>query len=269
MDGDLVKDDSVQHADGTFENAQQCAYSHYTSDGEEVTADARDPKISHSWIEAVWTYPVNPKGSFGGMTTEWKVPPAPTTNHGQTIYFFPGFQACGTGCDGNTKTILQPVLGWNAYYKDQWGIASWNCCVAGTVYVSTPRPTEAGHTIGGLIVDTCKAGTVECSSWNIITEDLTTGAGTELAKTSNFKQTFNQAFTNVLEVYSVVDCGDYPSNGKLLAEDIKLYNDDFQSIPLTDYKVIEPWLLTIFKVSPECGYGASEADNFKDITIRY
>jgi hypothetical protein len=264
-DGDVIKDETIQRANGAVDSTEACAYSHFTARGEEVVPGDRDPKITHSWIVAVDTAPVNPKGSFGELVTEWEVPPAPKTNHGQTIYFFPGLEDYK-----DVVTILQPVLGRNAYYKEAWGIASWNCCVKGTVYVSNPRPTATGHIIGGGIKDNCKPGTVECKSWDVVTEDLTTGVGTELANTSNFKQTFNWAFTSALEVYNIVDCSDYPAGGKLYAGDIHLYNDNFKSIPLTDYAVLDHWqLLRPGSVSPACGRNATEANKFQEITLDF
>ena len=57
---------------------------------------------------------------------------------------------------------------------------------------------------------TCGAGTKTCSSWDIVTYDVSNGNFSELLGTSNFGQTFNWAFGGVLEVYNIVQCGDYP-----------------------------------------------------------
>ena len=60
--------------------------------------------------------------------------------------------------------------------------------------------------------DTCAAGTVSCSSWDIVTWDLQNGKFSDLYMTSSFGQTFNWAFGGVLEVYNIAQCSDYPNN---------------------------------------------------------
>jgi hypothetical protein len=251
-EGDILKpDDSViQHANGALDGIQACAYAHYTGSGEAIAADAKDPNIKHSWIVDVDTFTTS---SFGGLISEWKVPPAPKSNNGQTIYFFPGLQDYK-----GVKTIIQPVLGWNAGF---WEIASWNCCESGSVFHSVLIRVKTGDTIFGEMYDNCKAGTLECSTWNIITEDVTSKKATALVKTSNFKQTFNWAFGNVLEVYSVVKCSDYPPTDKLTAEDVALYTDGFVKIKAPK------WGVQIYKVTPECGYGAYGTESTINLTF--
>jgi len=254
-EGDVLKSDElvIQHADGALDGMRACAYPHYTASGEAIAADAKDPSIEHSWIDGAYA---ETKTSYGGLITKWTVPPAPKSHDGQTIYFFPGLE----DYDG-VKTIIQPVLGWNAYYKNEWGIASWNCCTKGTVYVSTPQPAKAGDAILGGMYDNCKAGTLECSSWDVITEDVASHKTTKLTNTSNFKQTFNWGFATVLEVYNVVRCSDYPPTDRLTSSEIALYNDQFK-------QVSPNWVPFVFdKVTPQCGYGAS--GNETKITITY
>jgi hypothetical protein len=195
-------------------------------------------------MEAVYTETTT---SYGEMTAEWKVPLAPTARDGQVIFFFPGMQ------DYNgVKTIIQPVLGWNSDYPDAWGLASWNCCTNGTVYESRPVPTAPGHIIFGEMKDTCKANTLSCSSWDIVTRDTDTGATSELIDTSSQGQTFNWGFAGVLEVYSVTKCTDYPASGSLGFSSLNLYNDKFRRITPT-------WFLWKLwpGLTPQCGYGAT------------
>ncbi len=243
-EGDVIKPDEsvIKHANGALDSMPACAYAHYTGSGEPIAADAKNPSIKHSWIVDVDTFTAS---SFGALVTEWKVPSTPKSNDGQTIYFFPGMQDYK-----DVKTIIQPVLGWNSNYKDKWEIASWNCCEKGSVYESLPLLVKTGDTILGEMYDDCKAGTLECSTWNIVTEDVTSKKATALVKTSNFKQTFNWAFGNVLEVYNVVKCSDYPPNDELTAKDVSLYTDGFALIKAPK------WGVQIYKVTPKCGYGA-------------
>ena len=126
---DVVRQDLnvIQHADGSSEKIHVCAYPHYKADGEEVIGDERatttpgqPPTIGHAWVEYG---SVQTDTSYAYLYGYWNVPPMPSTNHGQTVYLFPGMEDYK-----NVVTIIQPVLGWNADYSSAWSIASWNCC---------------------------------------------------------------------------------------------------------------------------------------------
>jgi hypothetical protein len=254
--GDELRPDQgvIRHADGTTVKMQQCAYPHYRADGTAVYGDERgveDPNISHAWIEYA---SVTTTSSYGGLHALWSVPPTPPSNDSQTVYFFPGLEDIK-----DVVTIVQPVLGWNSDYKDAWGIASWNCCESGTTYEAPPQHASPGDTILGYMFDTCAAGTLTCTKWDIVTWDLQSGKFSELLNTSNFKQTFNWAFGGVLEVYNIKQCSDYPNqpNGDtggshaLTFGELLLYNDKFQQIanPAWSISNISSGL------TPQCSYG--------------
>jgi len=150
-------------------------------------------------------------------------------------------------------TIIQPVLGWNSDYASAWGIASWNCCESGTVYEAPPTPVNSGDLIEGYMFDTCTAGTKSCPTWDIVTFDMTTGTSSELINTSSFGQTFNWAFGGVLEVYNIVQCGDYPSNGEIDFYDQGLFNDKFVQIPKPKWSVTN----LSSGLTPQCNYGGA------------
>jgi hypothetical protein len=116
--------------------------------------------------------------------------------------------------------------------------------------------------IYGEMKDTCSAGTLSCSKWDITTKDLTSGASTELKNSSSQHQTFNWGFANVLEVYSVAKCSDYPAGGKLEAYDVTVYNDKFEKVA-PSWSLWELWA----GLSPQCGYGASWTKS--EATIKY
>lgn len=257
----------IRHANGSTDNIHVCAYAHFKTDGEKVVGDEHvkaqadtqldkvgaeaqgtqqatsNPTIGHAWVEYAQT---RTGSSFGEMYGYWKVPPAPSKNDGQTVYLFPGMEDIK-----DVVTIIQPVLGWNSDYASAWGIASWNCCASGTVFEGTPARVNAGDTIFGIMYDTCKAGTLSCATWDIITEDLTNGNYSELLNTSSQGQTFNWAFGGALEVYNIAQCGDYPSNGSINFYGIGLYNDAFK-------QVSDPvWNITNASsgLTPQCSYG--------------
>ncbi len=265
---ELLPDQGViRHADGSTVNMRQCAYPHYRADGTPVYGDERgvkDPNISHAWIDAA---PVTTSSSYGGLHALWSVPPTPASNDNQTLFFFPGLEDIS-----DTVTILQPVLAWNNDFASAWSIASWNCCEKGTTYEGKPQHASPGDTILGYMWDTCAAGTLECSSWDIVTADLQNGLNSGLTKTSNFKQTFNWAFAGVLEVYGVKRCSDYPNqpNGvtggsnALTFGELLLYNDKFQQITNPAWAICKPGstgatcpILLSPKSTPQCSYGGS------------
>jgi hypothetical protein len=250
--GDELRPDLniIQHASGTSGQMHVCAYPHYRADGEKVIGDERgikDPNISHAWIESA---SVTTTSSYGYLYAEWTVPPAPTSEDGQTLFFFPGLEDID-----DVVTILQPVLGWNGDYASAWGIASWNCCESGTAYEATPQPVSPGDTIYGEVFDTCGAGTESCGSWDVFTYDLQNGKYSELIDTSSFGQTFNWAFGGVLEVYNIVQCTDYPSFGygagnATSFNEIGLYDDNFAQI------ANPAWSVGITDgLTPQCSYG--------------
>jgi len=265
--GDVLHQDkqTIQHANGTIDTIQACPYAHYRADGEKVIGDERavkKPDISHAWVENA---SVTTSSSYGFMHAFWNVPPAPTTNDGQTVYLFNGMEDIN-----DVVSIIQPVLGWNSDYADAWGIASWNCCVNGNVNEATPTPVSSGDLIYGYMFDTCSAGTETCSTWDIVTWDLTSGKFSELLDTSNYGQTFNWAFGGVLEVYNIVQCGDYPNGPAdsysgggpaIHFYNQALFNDKFVQIAQPKWEVSAASGLT-----PSCSYGGSLPE---EVTLTY
>jgi len=248
--GDDVRRDekAILHANGSSDKIQACAFAHYKADGEKVAGDehaVNPPSIGHAWVEYSGTTTTS---SFGYMYAYWNVPPAPSTNDGQTVYLFPGMEDYS-----DVVTIIQPVLGWNSDYASAWGIASWNCCVSGTVFEAPPEPVNSGDLILGYMFDTCSAGTKSCGSWDIVTWDLTSGNFSELLDTSSFGQTFNWAFGGALEVYNIAQCGDYPSNGAINFYDLGLFNDKFVQIAKPKWSVTN----LSSGLSPQCSYGGT------------
>jgi hypothetical protein len=224
----VLADGRIRFADGTEETvAPFCNFPRYTGRGElvvEGSADAGALYISWDWIEAGQVS--TGTSSYGRIKATWTVPPTPTTNDGQTLYFFPGFEDIQ-----NTQLIIQPVLGWNdGQNAGPWNISSWNCCPSGTTNYSTPVTVNPGDTIQGTIKSTCKAGNPSCPTWNITTKDVTTRKSTTLRNTPSEGQTFNWAQSGVLEVYSIYQCSDFPPNGSIEFSSVVLYDYYFKKI---------------------------------------
>jgi hypothetical protein len=245
----------VQHADGTLENVTPCYYPHYTASGEMATAGVKPPAIGHSWIEAG---DATTTTSYGELTATWTVPPAPAANNGQTVFLFPGLEDIN-----DVVSILQPVLGWNADFGAGWGIASWNCCPSGIAVESKPVRVKAGNEILGTIKDTCSAGTLSCSTWDVTTEDVTTGKSTMLSNTPSEGQTFNWAFAGALEVYNIAKCTDYPKNGSIEFSSVDLYDYHFDVVSNPGWSIIS-WASGL---TPQCNYGGQAAAT--QVTLDY
>jgi len=248
-EGETLLEDAraIQRADGTLESVAACDHPRYSASGEIVVAGGQPPSISHSWIESADT---TTSTSYGKLAATWTVPPAPASNDGQTVYFFPGLEDIN-----HVVSILQPVLGWNADFGGAWGIASWNCCPRGITVESAPVSVNSGNQIQGTIRDLCSAGTLSCSKWRVTSQDVSTGQSTMLNNTPSEGQTFNWAFAGALEVYNVVQCTDYPSNGALTFSNIALYDYNFTRISNPG------WSMTIWAsgLTPQCGYGGPVA----------
>ncbi len=252
----VLADGRVQHADGT-EDAEPpvCNYPRYTPTGELITADTVNiadaaevsetkAPIINGWLEYISaTTPT----SYGEISATWTVPPAPTSNDRQTIFFFPGFQDIKNTAN---ESIVQPVLGWDSDFYNEWGIASWNCCLSGTADESSPVHVSVGDEILGTITSMCSARLKFCSKWNVLSEDQTTGKSTTLRKTPTEGQVWNWAFGAVLEVYGVRECSDYPANTDVVFN-VEVYDKNLKEISNPGWSEGPASL----KTTPKCNYG--------------
>jgi hypothetical protein len=258
--GDVLLQDekAIHRANGTYEKIPACAYPHFKADGVKVIGDERavlPPEITHAWVEYAGATITT---SFRRLSANWNVPASPANNDGQTVYLFPGLEDTN-----DVVTILQPVLAWNADFKNAWGIASWNCCVSGSVNESAPVQVNVLDVIYGSMVPTCEAGVESCATWDVATYDVTTNKSTSLTATSSDGQTFNWAIAGALEVYDLVQCGDYPGDG---------LGSSFYNVKLSNYKNAEianpAWKVENVSsgLSPQCNYGGSLP---KQLTLAY
>ena len=267
-DGETVlADGRIRFKDGTEEtNAPFCSFPRYTPTGELVVEGSANPEpleISWSWIEAGQ---VATSTTFDAITATWTVPPTPSTNDGQTLFFFPSL-AHQNRTPPNEEPIIQPVLGWNDGQPGvgPWNIASWNCCPSGMTWNSTPVTVSPGDQILGTVISACGSAIVQsCSKWSITTKDVTTGSSTTLNIAYPSLMNFVWAQSGVLEVYSIAQCSDFPPNGSITFSNVALYDNYFR-------RIISPgWSPELFvtqgKTDPWCNYGVITTDTTATLT---
>jgi hypothetical protein len=248
----------VKHANGSADAIiQPCSYAHYTRTGLPVPATAaassqsREPVIN-GWLEYTQT---TTDTWYGGITATWTVPPQPTVNDFQTIFFFPGFEDTI-----NNITIVQPVLQW--YYPGPWMLASWNCCEAGNVVESRPVKVSPGDSIYGAVVPMCKKGSGYCPDWKIESQNQTTGRKTGIRNAALDGQVWNWAFGAVLEVYGIKQCIDFPPDSSLTMS-VQLYDQNRQLIADPGWSAVPADPGT----DPSCPYGVVVTPS--DATLQY
>lgn len=254
MEGDVLQRDegTIHHADGSVDSMPACRYPRYSRDGAVVkdTDDGLSNPVSTSANPSTYVeyYGASPTTSLSQLSATWAVPSPPASvSDGQTVYFFPGIEQTP-----NINTIVQPVLGWNADFPNAWGIASWNCCVSGVTSESTPKRVNAGDTISGQISSTCSAGTLTCATWNISTQDSTSGVNTSL-QSSGQGQTFNFAIAGALEVYNLAQCIDLPSTYGVTFSSLKAYDYNGNLISNPQWRLIGESSSLV----AQCGYSGN------------
>jgi hypothetical protein len=252
----LLADGRVQHANGAVEaQSAACAYPHYTATGFLVPGDLAVPleaNLALAGLPAIngWLEDINVQTStsYTKISATWPVPPAPSTNEGQSLFFFPGFEDYI-----DNLSIVQPVLQFGSSAAgggNYWTIGSWNCCMSGVTWYSHLVKVKSGDTVLGTITPTCKKSPQSCATWKIVTEDQTTGKKTVLNKSSAQGQVWNWAFGAVAEVYSVRQCSDFPANTSLTLT-VQLY--DQNGVMISD----PGWVgrPAAAGLTPACNYG--------------
>jgi hypothetical protein len=242
--------------DGTRRTVAPCAYPHYAADGTELAPEsvptpgaAASPAGGeiNGWV-AYGSYVLPRNGAARSIFAEMTVPTAPDVHSGQIIYFFPGLEDIE-----HVQTIVQPVLGWNAFNDGGWTIASWNCCLAGHTWHSSPVVVPSGTTLEGLVVGgTCTNGV--CSNWRIVTRDAVNDRETTL-DTDGYGQAFDWVFGAVLEVYGVSQCGHYPASGDETFSGIVVLAPQTPLASTSNVRTLRfPWSPWTIGDGVQCGY---------------
>jgi hypothetical protein len=159
------------------------------------------PAFGSGWITyASWT---NGTGTpVSRFATTWVVPPAPSTQSGQTIFLFNGIQ--------NATMIYQPVLQWGpsaAGGGNNWSVASWYADgQSGQSFHSSLVNVNAGDVLVGVM--TLTGQSTQGFSYNCEFQGI---ANTSLTVQNIQELTW---CIETLEAYNITKCSDYPNTAK-------------------------------------------------------
>jgi hypothetical protein len=166
------------------------------------------PYPENGWIiNSGWSNTSSTPISYFG--TEWVVPPAPSSQDGQTLFVWNGLEQSGSGAAPEGPYVLQPVLQWGQSYNgtewwggNYWAIANWyvgSTTLAGPVLI----PVNPGDSLQGIVtlIAQSAAGFNYTSSFaGYPTADLSV---TDIAQLTWACET--------LEAYNLIQGSDYPA----------------------------------------------------------
>jgi hypothetical protein len=177
------------------------------------------PAFGTGWIaDAYWLNTTgNPVTSF---ETTWTVPPAPSTNNGQTIFLFNGIDPTDP-----TKAILQPVLQWGPSYAGGgafWSVASWYVLGNGQAFFTPLVRVNEGDVLVGVMTLTAQGG----GQFSYQSE-FRGIAGTQLPVQNVEELTW---CNETLEAYSISACSDYPASDLTPMQSITLHTGNLTPV---------------------------------------
>ena len=221
------RDGSIENADHSLQRPAACVYAHFDARGNRIEASqgaiATDGVVGTDdfvrgdtiytgtfdfyvgYIESL-TRRVALAQAVQSMEAFFTVPASPARHGDQTVYLFPGLEYYE-----HVQTILQPVLGWNAFQDNAWTLTSWDCCVDGSVNYAGPVSIQPGDVIDGTMTGSnCDASTHVCANWIVKALNLSSNQAATL-HTVGHSQAFDWLFAGALEVYSLSTCDQLPS----------------------------------------------------------
>jgi len=139
------------------------------------------------------------------LVGQWPVPPNPTVqSDGQLLYFWNGVEP------NDNSEVLQPVLQWGSSPVgggNYWAVASWFVSSSGNVVTSPLMNVNIGDVIVGTLT------LLSNGSWEVIGTDSNMKNSTMFTYTPD-ESNYDYAY-EVLEAYSIAECSDYPTSGKV------------------------------------------------------
>jgi hypothetical protein len=159
------------------------------------------PGFGTGWI--TYAYWQNRTGQpVTDFITRWRVPKAPTSSSGQTIFLFNGIDPSNP-----SQAILQPVLQWGvsaAGGGNYWAVASWFVDNSGHAFHTNLVQVSEGDLLDGHMALTGQAP----NSFSYSSEF------TGIANTMLQVQTADELVwcNQTLEAYAITSCSDYPAD---------------------------------------------------------
>lgn len=166
--------------------------------------------LGSGWITNS-TWKNNTGQTVSSFTTTWTVPPAPSTQNGQTIFLFNAL------LDAAQNDILQPVLQWGPSQAGGgafWSVACWFVDTTGNAFFKGLVQVQPGDILVGIMTLTATAGglfTYDCVFQGVDGVGLTIQTDTELV-----------VATETLECYSIQQCTDYPNTNQTAMTGIEI-----------------------------------------------
>ena len=184
--------------------------------------------ITDGWIvySGWFNTSANPISYF---TTQWAVPPAPATDHDQTIFLFNGIEPD----DG--AFILQPVLQWGSSAAgggDYWSITNWYVGSDGTALYMPLIQVNTGDVLEGVMTLTGDNG-----SNHDYLSSFTGFPAADLVVTNSVELTWAN---ETLECYDVAEFSDYPDAPLTAFHDIEIRLRTSTS-PFTEVQATIDW----------------------------
>ena len=238
----LLANGRLQRASGAVEDPVNCAFAHYTRDGQAVAPGGGGISAKNDHHHGSGNQSTNGGGEYadlissseslpyGGLHAFFVVPDHAKSDDGQTLFYWQGLEDAGAGL-----SVLQPVLG---YYSGQWTIAAWNCCLSGVTEHAPLVNVATGDLIYGAVTNNCASGSITCATWNVLIVDLTTGQSSLLADTTVDGQTMSWAIGALLEPYLSANptCAEYPRDRQLTLYDVTLFDMNLNPIHSPDWQ---------------------------------
>lgn len=248
----LDAEDNVVRTNGRMDPLPLCRHSHFDRNGGEHRPLLTLP-YTHSWAAAVLTK----TQPLQFLSTAWTVPPNPSRDGSQVVFFFPGIQNSNP-----TDTILQPVLEWNQMSSHKWTLRSWLCCRNGNGLYSSALIVKPGQQILGSVWGTnCDIATGVCAEWQTITS-VAGGAATVL-NSDSYGEPLDFPVVGAMEGYNIVSCDQYPgTRGGMNTVSFSQAN-----VSLVGGSPIKPaWTPYVWSLTPSCNVNATWINNTANLS---
>jgi MYXO-CTERM domain-containing protein len=267
-DETVSQDGTIRGLDGReHDRIPKCAHDRYDRNGQRITrrlisestpsVGSIPAHLAHGydgWI-VDYLYIANSIPGATSLSTYWTVPAAPTSIGTQDVAFFNDI--CTTN-DGTNLDILQPVLDYNGG-NGYWLIESEHCCINDGDVQTSGTKVSVGDTILGKVTGSGCNSTGACSTWVVVTTDVTTSK-TETLTVTNALGYPREVHPAVLETYDITSCSMLPASGAITFYDNTVTNSSGVAQSF-DYNLEVMTSASYPAGFPRCGYNGTSSGN--------